>query len=120
MHKTLGAAILATGLAVSATAEAQTLNVMRAVDPPHYDAQRTTHVLAADVVNMIQDTLVALDWDGRTPIPYLARSWDISPDARDVQESRAGEVREDGHQDGPGGFQPDGRDDVGNALVKSN
>jgi peptide/nickel transport system substrate-binding protein len=31
---------------------------------------------------MIQDTLVALDWDARTPIPYLAKSWQISPDGR--------------------------------------
>ena len=31
---------------------------------------------------MIQDTLVALDWDGRTPIPLLAKSWQISPDGR--------------------------------------
>ena len=31
---------------------------------------------------MIQDTLVALDWDGRTPIPYLAKSWTISPDGK--------------------------------------
>jgi peptide/nickel transport system substrate-binding protein len=31
---------------------------------------------------MIQDTLVALDWDGKTPIPYLAKSWTISPDGK--------------------------------------
>jgi peptide/nickel transport system substrate-binding protein len=80
MHKTLGAMFIATGLAVSATAEAQTLNIMRAIDAPHFDAQRTSWAPTADIVNMIQDTLVALDWDGKTPIPYLARSWDISPD----------------------------------------
>jgi peptide/nickel transport system substrate-binding protein len=80
MHKTLGAIFIATGLAVSATAGAQTLNIMRAIDAPHFDAQRTSWAPTADIVNMIQDTLVALDWDGKTPIPYLARSWDISPD----------------------------------------
>ena len=31
---------------------------------------------------MFQDTLVALDWDGRTPIPYLAKSWTVSPDGK--------------------------------------
>ena len=50
-------------------------------DAPHFDAQRTTWG-AADTVNMIQDTLVALDWDALTPIPYLAKSWQISPDGR--------------------------------------
>jgi peptide/nickel transport system substrate-binding protein len=63
-------------------AETQTLTLMRGLDPPHYDAQRTTAWGAADIVNMIQDTLVALDWDARTPIPYLAKSWQISPDGR--------------------------------------
>jgi peptide/nickel transport system substrate-binding protein len=82
MHKTVGAIILVAGLAVAATAEAQTLNVMRAIDAPHFDAQRTTWAPTADIVNMIQDTLLALDWDGKTPIPYLARSWDISPDGK--------------------------------------
>ncbi len=31
---------------------------------------------------MFQDTLVALDWDGKTAIPYLAKSWTISEDGR--------------------------------------
>ena len=31
---------------------------------------------------MFQDTLVALDWDGKTPIPYLAKSWTVSPDGK--------------------------------------
>jgi len=63
-------------------AGAQTLNMMRSIDAPHYDAQRTTWAPTADIVNMIQDTLVALDWDGKTPIPYLAKSWTISPDGK--------------------------------------
>ena len=28
------------------------------------------------------DTLVAMDWDGKTAIPYLAKSWTISPDGK--------------------------------------
>ncbi len=64
------------------TVPAQTLNMMKSIDAPHYDAQRTTWGPTSDIVNMFQDTLVALDWDGRTPIPNLARSWDVSPDGR--------------------------------------
>ena len=56
-------------------AETQTLTLMRGFDAPHFDAQRVTSWGAADIVNMAQDTLVALDWDARTPIPYLAKSW---------------------------------------------
>ncbi len=68
--------------AASSMADAQTLNMMRSIDAPHYDAQRTTWAPTADIVNMIQDTMVALDWDGKTPIPYLAKSWTISPDGK--------------------------------------
>ena len=56
--------------------------MMKGIDAPHYDAQRTTWGPTSDIVNMFQDTLVALDWDGRTPIPYLAKSWTISEDGR--------------------------------------
>jgi peptide/nickel transport system substrate-binding protein len=69
-------------LALAMPAGAQTLNMMRSVDAPHYDAQRTTWAPTSDIVNMIQDTLVALDWDGKTPIPYLAKSWTVSPDGK--------------------------------------
>jgi peptide/nickel transport system substrate-binding protein len=55
---------------------------MKSLDAPHYDGQRTTWSPTSDIVNMIQDTLVALDWDGRTAIPYLAKSWTISEDGR--------------------------------------
>ena len=69
-------------LSIAMPAGAQTLNMMRSIDAPHYDAQRTTWAPTADIVNMIQDTLVALDWDGKTPIPYLAKSWTMSPDGK--------------------------------------
>ena len=54
--------------------QAQTLNMMKSLDAPHYDGHRTTWSPASDIVNMIQDTLVALDWDGKTVLPYLAKS----------------------------------------------
>ena len=55
---------------------------MKSLDAPHYDGQRTTWSPTSDIVNMFQDTLVALDWDGKTAIPYLAKSWTISEDGR--------------------------------------
>ena len=73
---------VAFALGISASASAQTLTLMKGIDAPHYDAQRTTWGPTSDIVNMFQDTLVALDWDGRTPIPYLAKSWTISEDGR--------------------------------------
>ncbi len=67
---------------IAGPASAQTLTLMKGIDAPHYDAQRTTWGPTSDIVNMFQDTLVALDWDGKTPIPYLAKSWTISEDGR--------------------------------------
>jgi predicted metalloprotease with PDZ domain len=50
--------------------------------PPHFDGQRTTWSPTSDVVHLIQDTLTALDWDGKTALPLLAKSWTISPDGK--------------------------------------
>ena len=73
----------ALGLAGAAPAlEAQTLNMMKSLDAPHYDGHRTTWSPASDIINMVQDTLVALDWDGKTTLPYLAKSWEISEDGK--------------------------------------
>ena len=77
-----GAVALLGAAALSSAAEAQTLRVMKSLDAPHYDGQRTTWSPTSDIVNMFQDTLVALDWDGKTTIPYLAKSWTISEDGR--------------------------------------
>ena len=73
---------VAFALGFAGAASAQTLNMMKSIDAPHYDAQRTTWGPTSDIVNMFQDTLVALDWDGKTPIPYLAKSWTVSPDGK--------------------------------------
>jgi peptide/nickel transport system substrate-binding protein len=76
-----GLAVTAAVCAASA-AQAQTLRMMKSLDAPHYDGQRTTWSPSSDIVNMVQDTLVALDWDGKTVIPYLAKSWQISEDGK--------------------------------------
>ena len=75
----LGAACLA--LAAGA-AEAQTLRVMQNIDAPHHDVQRSTWGPTGTIGNMVQSTLVALDWDGTTTLPYLAKSWELSADGR--------------------------------------
>ncbi len=53
----------------SSMADAQTLKMMKSLDAPHYDGQRTTWSPTSDIVNMFQDTLVAMDWDGKTADP---------------------------------------------------
>jgi peptide/nickel transport system substrate-binding protein len=75
-------ACAAAALAVVWPAEAQTLRMMKSLDAPHYDGHRTTWSPTSDIVNMVQDTLVALDWDGKTVLPYLAKSWTVSPDGK--------------------------------------
>src|SRR5229473_4371871 len=82
MLKMKAAAALLGAMALCSAAQAQTLRMMKSLDAPHYDAQRTTWSPTSDIVNMMQDTLVALDWDGKTAIPYLAKSWTVSPDGK--------------------------------------
>ena len=53
------------GVAGAYPVQAQTLRVMKSLDAPHYDGQRTTWSPSSDIVNMFQDTLVAMDWDGK-------------------------------------------------------
>ena len=72
----------AAGMVLSAAAEAQTLRLMQNIDAPHFDVQRTTWGPGGSIGNMTQSTLVAMDWDGKNVHPYLAKSWEISPDGR--------------------------------------
>jgi len=77
--------VKALGLALclaASMAQGQTLNYMKALDAPHFDGHRTTWSPTSDVVNLVQDTLVALDWDGKTALPLLAKSWTVSPDGK--------------------------------------
>ena len=82
MKRFLMAVALSAAAATAPLAQAQTLNMMKSLDAPHYDGHRTTWSPTSDIVNMIQDTLVALDWDGKKPLPLLARSWTMSPDGK--------------------------------------
>src|SRR4029453_8156302 len=82
MRKLLGIAAFLGVVGAGSVADAQTLKMMKSLDAPHYDGARTTWSPSSDIVNMFQDTLVAMDWDGKTPIPYLAKSWTVSPDGK--------------------------------------
>ena len=82
MRVVRGAVALLGVVALSSAAEAQTLRMMKSLDAPHYDGARTTWSPTSDIVNMFQDTLVAMDWDGKTAIPYLAKSWTVTPDGK--------------------------------------
>ena len=68
--------------ALACPAAAQTLRLMQNIDAPLFDPQRTTWGPGGSIGNMTQSTLVAMDWDGKTVHPYLAKSWEISPDGR--------------------------------------
>jgi peptide/nickel transport system substrate-binding protein len=81
MRTSTFALALALASVIPAT-QAQTITFAKALDSPHYDSQRTTWSPTSDVTHMIQDTLVALDWDGKTPVPLLAKSWTVSPDGK--------------------------------------
>jgi len=64
-------------------AHAQTDNtvvIVREIDANHYDPPRTAARSAAEVLLMAADTLVGLDYDMKTPVPLLAKSWTVSDD----------------------------------------
>src|SRR6187399_1711398 len=78
-------AVLACGAALSAsavlsTALAQSITVVREVDSDRYDPHRSTARGASEVLFMLGDTLVSLDYDMQSIKPGLAQSWTQSPD----------------------------------------
>ncbi len=88
MKRLLGAALLAASAALP-TAEAlaqaaprNTLVVMREIDADSYDPHKSTARGAGEVVYMMSDTLVSLDYDMRTVRPGLAERWDVSEDGK--------------------------------------
>jgi peptide/nickel transport system substrate-binding protein len=88
MKKWLYAGLLALGAAApTADALAQaaprnTLVVLREIDADRYDPARSTARGAGELVYMMSDTLVSLDWDQRTIRPGLAESWTVSEDGK--------------------------------------
>ncbi|MCX7364399.1 MAG: ABC transporter substrate-binding protein, partial [Alphaproteobacteria bacterium] len=68
-------------LAVTSPAFAQkTVTVIREIDTDRYDPHKSTARSGAEVLYMIGDTLVNLDFDMKTLKPGLATSWSASAD----------------------------------------
>jgi peptide/nickel transport system substrate-binding protein len=89
LTRTLLAPMAAVVLAVAAAAPAlaqglprNTLVVLRTIDSDRYDPHRTTARGGGEVIYMMTDTLVSLDWDLKTVRPGLAREWSVSEDGR--------------------------------------
>ena len=68
-------------IAVATPALAQkTVTIVREIDTDRYDPHKSTSRSGAEVMYMIGDTLVNLDYDMKTLKPGLAKSWSVSPD----------------------------------------
>ena len=80
-NRLLLAALAATAIGAAAPAMAQkTVTVVREIDTDRYDPHKSTARSGAEVMYMIGDTLVNLDYDMKTLKPGLATSWTMSPD----------------------------------------
>lgn len=75
------AGVVAIG-AGSALAQGNTLNISRVIDADRYDPPRSTARSAGDILFMIADTLLSLDYDLKTVKPLLAKSWTVSEDGK--------------------------------------
>ncbi|WP_121062336.1 ABC transporter substrate-binding protein [Chachezhania antarctica] len=73
----LAAALAAAPLAALADG---TVTLGRTADADRYDPHRSSALAAAEVLQMIGDTLVTLSPDQKTVLPELAESWEMSED----------------------------------------
>jgi peptide/nickel transport system substrate-binding protein len=84
MKRTILAGLCAiwAGAAAAQTSPPGTLLALRSIDADNYDPVRSTARSAGEVVEMMADTLVSVDWDMKTIKPGLAESWTVSPDGK--------------------------------------
>lgn len=78
----LGAATLCSFATAAQAQKPSTLTVLRVADADTYDPIRTTSTRMGEVMFMMADTLVSLDYDLKTVKPGLAESWTISDDGK--------------------------------------
>ena len=71
------AALAAIGIASPALAQ-KSVTVVREIDTDRYDPHKSTARSGAEVMYMIGDTLVNLDFDMKTLKPGLAKTWTAS------------------------------------------
>ena len=80
-NRLLLAALAATAIGAATPALAQkTVTIVREIDTDRYDPHKSTSRSGAEVMYMIGDTMVSLDFDMKTLKPGLAKSWTVSPD----------------------------------------
>ncbi len=58
------------------------LTILGDIDADRYDPHRTAARAAGEVIYLLTDTLVSLDYDQKTILPGLATSWTISTDGK--------------------------------------
>lgn len=75
-----GAAAVTLAAAPAVAQQKAPLSILRVIDADNYDPIRTTATAAAEVLYMLADTLVTVDFDMKTIKPGLAESWSVSPD----------------------------------------
>ncbi len=83
------AAIGLAGIAEAQTQPRNQITIMREIDSDRYDPHRSTALAAGEVITMLSDTLVNLDFDMRTIRPGLAERWEVSPDGRTTHSTSA-------------------------------
>ncbi len=69
-------------LAFAQANPADTLVALRSFDADNYDPVKSTARSAGEVVYMLADTLTSIDWDMKTVVPGLAKSWTVSADGK--------------------------------------
>jgi peptide/nickel transport system substrate-binding protein len=77
-----GAAAATLSAAPALAQQKAPLTILRIIDADRYDPIRTTATAAAEVLYMLADTLVTVDFDMKTIKPGLAESWTVSPDGK--------------------------------------
>nr|WP_047574871.1 ABC transporter substrate-binding protein [Methylobacterium sp. ZNC0032] len=77
-----GAAAAALSAMPAAAQQKAPLTILRVIDADRYDPIRSTATAAAEVMYMLADTLVTVDFDMKTIKPGLAESWTVSPDGK--------------------------------------
>ena len=89
-NRLLLAALAATAIGAAAPAMAtKAATIVREIDTDRYDPHKSTARSGAEVMYMIGDTLVNLDFDMKTLKPGLATSWTVSPDGMTYTSSCA-------------------------------
>ena len=87
-----GALALGATLAAGPSLAQNAITIVRELDSNNYDPHRSTARAASEVLFMMGDTLVSLDYDMTTIRPGLAESWTVSEDGKTYTFKLRGDV----------------------------